>query len=221
MKSTIHYVIILDQSGSMIDLRKEVVSSFNNQVRSIRTMKQNAPDTEIKCTLCMFNDVIEFRFINKDIDALKLMSYNEYSPDSLTALYDAIGASFNKLDGIMNPGDKGFVAIFTDGYENCSRKFSGEDIQQLFDRSKDRNVEVSFFCRNEDATHHKADLNLNEDQILGISLNNEGLNLMEDRICYRMQSIMAFDSSQFFYRKFMPKNPVIMDNDLEDTEEKG
>jgi len=36
MKKTIHYALILDQSGSMNDLKNEVISSFNEQIDSIR-----------------------------------------------------------------------------------------------------------------------------------------------------------------------------------------
>ena len=35
MKDTIHYVLILDQSGSMAQLKQEVILSFNEQVDMI------------------------------------------------------------------------------------------------------------------------------------------------------------------------------------------
>jgi len=43
MKNTIHYVLILDQSGSMSDLKQEVVTSFNKQVDMIQKLMQAEP----------------------------------------------------------------------------------------------------------------------------------------------------------------------------------
>ncbi len=58
MKNTIHYVLILDQSGSMSNLKKEVILSFNEQVDMILKLKKGEPESNIKLTLCTFNDVV-------------------------------------------------------------------------------------------------------------------------------------------------------------------
>lgn len=97
MKNTIYYAFILDQSGSMQGLRKEVVSSYNEQVEAIKKLKKNNPDSEIKFTICTFNDEIKFKLVNQNIDELKKIKPNEYQPNSCTALYDAIGLTFMKI----------------------------------------------------------------------------------------------------------------------------
>jgi LEA14-like dessication related protein len=56
MENIIHYAFILDQSGSMQCLKQEVVTSYNEQVEAISKLKLNNPDSEIKFTLCVFND---------------------------------------------------------------------------------------------------------------------------------------------------------------------
>ena len=74
MKKIIHYALILDQSGSMQCLKEEVISSFNEQVEAIKKLQQNNPDSEIKFTLCTFNDEIEYKFIARSIDELKKLN---------------------------------------------------------------------------------------------------------------------------------------------------
>src|SRR5690606_20794182 len=120
MKTIIHYAFILDQSGSMELLKEAVISGFNEQVQSIAGLRKNNPDSEIKFTLCMFNDTAEFRFIDAHVDELNPLLPEDYNPDSCTALYDAIGATFNKINHQVEISDKVFIAIFTDGLENAS-----------------------------------------------------------------------------------------------------
>lgn len=100
MKKTIHYALILDQSGSMQDLKQEVISSFNEQVEMILKLQKNEQDVEIKITLCVFNDEVKFKSIGQNIDLLKKLTPTDYQPDSCTALYDAIGITILKVKEI-------------------------------------------------------------------------------------------------------------------------
>ena|SRR5690554_4730228 len=106
MKSIIHYAFILDQSGSMCNLKKEVITGFKEQVETIRKMNEKNPDVEIKVTLCMFNDVIDFRYIDQGMESLKPLSPHEYSPESVTALYDALGTTIVKLKDLVKDSEK-------------------------------------------------------------------------------------------------------------------
>lgn len=78
MKNTIHYVLILDQSGSMFQLKREVILSFNEQVDMILKLKKKEPDSKIKLTLCIFNDVVDFKFIAHDVDQIKKLTDADY-----------------------------------------------------------------------------------------------------------------------------------------------
>ena len=130
MKRTIHYALILDQSGSMKRIQKEVVSSFNEQIEAIKKLKKSNPDSEIKFTLCTFNDEIEFIFIDQNINKLKKIKPDDYQPSFCTALYDAMGLTFSKIKGLLKPNDQVFIAIFTDGLENASTDYTAGDIRK-------------------------------------------------------------------------------------------
>lgn len=116
MKNTVHYVLILDQSGSMQSLKEVTISSFNEQIDSIRGLVRKEPDTEVKVTLCVFNEDIEMRMVAADIDQVVRLSGRNYRPDSCTALYDAMGITMLTMQETVQPTDKVFLAIFTDGH---------------------------------------------------------------------------------------------------------
>lgn len=192
MKKKIHYAFILDQSGSMSPLKHEVISGFNEQVDSILKLKKNNPETEIKVTLCMFNDLVEFGFINKPVNDLKPLSENDYVPGFCTALFDAIGATFKKISEHIKPSDKVFIAIFTDGLENASTDYSAEEVQKILAQSTENNWETKFFCSNKDNLFYKTHLNLEDDNIFNITLDEPGIKSMKSEICYKLQKLIHY-----------------------------
>ncbi len=184
METTIHYAFILDQSGSMTPLKHEVISGFNEQVEAIAKLKKENPDSEIKFTLCVFNDTIEFRCINKSIDKLKPLKSHQYEPNSSTALYDALGTTIKKVNEQFMPNDKVFIAIFTDGLENASTDFSSTDIRRLLAQAEEKKWEIRFFCQKEDSLFYKSHLGISDNQMMNISLNEAGFRVMESEICW-------------------------------------
>lgn len=196
MKNTIHYVLILDQSGSMSNLKKEVILSFNEQVDMILKLKREEPESKIKLTLCAFNDVVDFKFIDQNIDLIKKLTDADYQPDCCTALYDAIGASFVKITELSEPGDQVFFAIFTDGLENASKHYRAEDIRFKLEQAEKQGWDVKFFCRYEDKLFYQSRLNLSEKYVVGITLDKVGLEVMENQVMYRMKDMVQKQKKQ-------------------------
>ena len=196
MKNTIHYVLILDQSGSMSDLKKEVILSFNEQVDMILKLKKEEPKANIKLTLCAFNDVIDFKYIDQNIDLIKKLTDADYQPDCCTALYDAIGASFVKISELIKSGDQVFFAIFTDGLENASKHYRAEDIQFKLEVAEKNGWIVKFFCRYEDKLFYQSRLNLSEKHVFGITLDSVGMELMDNEIHYRLKDMVHRQKKQ-------------------------
>ena len=196
MKNTIHYVLILDQSGSMSDLKKEVILSFNEQVDMILKLKKKEPESNIKLTLCIFNDVVDFKFIAHDVDQIKKLTDADYQPDCCTALYDAIGASFVKIAELSKTGDQVFLAIFTDGLENASKHYRAEDIKFKLEEAEKNGWDVKFFCRYEDKLFYQSRLNLSERLVVGITLDKVGLEVMDNQVMYRMKEMVQKQKKQ-------------------------
>ena len=196
MKNTIHYVLILDKSGSMSNLKKEVILSFNEQVDMILKLKREEPESNIKLTLCAFNDVVEFKFIDQNVDLIKKLTDADYQPDCCTALYDAIGTSFVKITELSEPGDQVFIAIFTDGLENASKHYRAEDIKFKLEHAEKQGWEVKFFCRYEDKLFYQSRLNLSEKYVVGITLDKVGLEVMDSEIRYRIKDMVQKQKKQ-------------------------
>jgi hypothetical protein len=190
MKKTIHYALILDQSGSMHHLKQEVISSFNEQVELIFKLQKNEPEVEITITLCIFNDEICFQYIAKNIDQLQKLTATDYQPNSCTALYDAIGITMLKLNEIKQPEEQVFLAIFTDGLENASKEYTASDIRHKLKKVEKDGWEVKFFCRYEDIVHYKRDLDLSDNMQICLSLNEDGFKAMENQVFYSLEKMI-------------------------------
>lgn len=147
MENAIHYAFILDQSGSMQCMKQKVVTSYNEQIEAISKLKLNNPDFGIKFTLCVFNDEINLKFIDRNTEELKKLKPDEYQPNSCTALYDAIGITLSKLANHINPEDQVFFAIFTDGLENASSDFSAKDIRNRLRQAEKMGGKLNSFVR--------------------------------------------------------------------------
>jgi len=189
MKNTIHYVLILDQSGSMSQLKQEVISSFNEQVEMILKLMQTEPDSVIKLTLCIFNDIVELKFVDHSVDQIKKLTLEDYQPFSFTALYDAIGASFMKISELVEPDDQVFFAIFTDGLENASKFYTAEDINYKINSAEKNGWIIKFFCRYEDRLFYKSKLNISDKHVVGITLDKVGLEVMDNEIHFRLKGM--------------------------------
>jgi len=182
MKKTIHYALILDQSGSMQDLKDVVITSFNEQVEMIMKLQKKEPDVEIKITLCIFNDEVDFKYTCQNLDYLQKLTSTDYQPNSCTALYDAMGITMLKIHEIMQPKDQVFLAIFTDGLENASKNYTAKDIRLKLKMVEKEGWEIQFFCRYEDADNYRQKLDLSDNVCFQIIAEPEGIKLMEKQI---------------------------------------
>ena len=109
-----YLAIVLDESGSMTSIKEEVVTSFNELIQA----HPNVP-----FTLCRFNS----HFHIQDNEPL-----TDYYPEMMTALYDAICNTVDYVgEKLHKEGFTGKVvlAIITDGYENASKQFTHQDVE--------------------------------------------------------------------------------------------
>lgn len=191
MENVIHYLMILDKSGSMAAIRKEVISTFNEQVDQIQKLKRKNPEFDIRITLCTFNDDLEFPFVNENVDAITRMKKSDYQPDSCTALYDAIGVSFLRLNELVKLGEQVIVGIITDGLENASKTYTGSDVRVKIQQAREKSWDIQFFCRAEDNEMYLHSLNLNRDDMSSISMDQKGLLSMNSQMMYCMDSAIS------------------------------
>lgn len=136
MKTKIFNLIILDESGSMMSIKKEAIDSVNETVQTIRAAQQKHTDQDHYVSLVTFNN--EAKTVYECVGVNEIMELNEetYQPNCCTALYDAMGKSLSILRKKVAADDKVLVTIVTDGCENASYEYSGAAIKALVDELK-------------------------------------------------------------------------------------
>lgn len=124
-------VLVLDESGSMDNVKEQIIASVNNFV-------DGQKNTKGKCnyTLIKFANKCETVYNNIPISEVEKMTLETYKPGGMTALYDAIGSVFTIYKNSSNV----ILVIVTDGRENSSMTFTKSKIKQLMDIYTDKNA---------------------------------------------------------------------------------
>lgn len=128
---TQYVAFVLDQSGSMLDIKEKAISAFNEQLLTLR--KESGADIKTLVTVTKFNDFVV------PGDVVPLVSVDEldentYRPSGLTALFDAIGETVLKIAKRYRDDDSDAAVLFvivTDGLENASMKFNQDKIKGM------------------------------------------------------------------------------------------
>lgn len=121
-------IVIMDRSGSMASMYEHTISGFNEFLKS----QQELPG-EAKMTYVQFDNKYEVVHDCVDIKEIPELTGETFQPRGTTSLYDAIGKTFNTIGKRLSetpeeerPG-KVIIAIMTDGGENTSQEFKGEE----------------------------------------------------------------------------------------------
>lgn len=126
-----HFLLIVDESGSMISLRSKAIKIVNERIEKIRIESLNKGQTSY-ISLMKFssdNKMLEFCV---DSDNMRNINSLDYKPDNgLTALMDATGDGINRLTLLDNGNPSFVVMVITDGLENNSKRFNKTSLNQL------------------------------------------------------------------------------------------
>ena len=151
MKTRIHNLIILDESGSMESIKRAAINGMNETVQSIRDAQKKHEDQEHIVSLVSFNSSeIKGIYDCVPVAEVKELTDKEYVPDCCTPLYDAMGLSLNHLRAKVNDEDKVLVTIITDGEENSSSEYNSAAIKALVDSLKEKGWVFAYIGANQD-----------------------------------------------------------------------
>ena len=124
-------VVILDESGSMENVRDSMLKSLNDLIREQKQIKERPASF----TLVKFSDKVKRIREIEPLETTSLLEYNDYVPSGSTALYDAIGSTINRF---RNEKDV-LMVIITDGQENASRKYNKSYVNEKIEQMKSKN----------------------------------------------------------------------------------
>jgi len=192
-KHQVHNLIILDESGSMEEIKNSIIMGFNELIESIKEIEIKFPKQEHFISMVSFNShkINTIHYVEPCLKLEKINS-NSYFLNSLTPLYDAIGFSTNKLDTYLR-GKTNYsvlVTILTDGEENASKEYSKLNVKKLIEKLKTKNWTFTYI-----GTNHNIEKTANELDIfntLSFSGDTEGISKMfeiekESRAKYSMK----------------------------------
>lgn len=179
----IYNVIILDESGSMSSIYKETLQSMNEVLSGIRKNQEEQPDQQHNVTIVTFegNGIkgVKTRRDRVPVEKIKDFTEKDYRPGGCTPLYDAMGQTLNRLEGLVSEGDKVMATIITDGYENASEEYSGKTIKALVTRLREKGWVLAYIGANQDAVEVARDLNISN--ALNYDASPEGMIMMSAR----------------------------------------
>lgn len=112
--------VVIDRSGSMVGVRNEVISGYNQWRRATL----DAGGQDYPTTLILFDTAITTLCGNQPLAESPQLDYSSYAPSGFTALNDAIAHAIRVMKGQIKKKDRAIVCIITDGQENASKEFS-------------------------------------------------------------------------------------------------
>ena len=159
----VHNLIILDESGSMSSIKPQIISGFNELVQSIKGIEGQFPEQEHFISLVSFNAINNkiLHFVDP-IEKLDAINDSNYTPASLTPLYDAMGFSISKLQHYLE-GKENYnvlVTVLTDGEENASKEYTGSTIKKLVDDLKQQNWTFTYIGADHDVEAMASKINI-------------------------------------------------------------
>lgn len=145
-------VFILDRSGSMSGLEKDVIGGFNSTIK-----RQKEEKGECLVSTVLFNSESKVVHDRLPIKEIKNMEDSDYIPSGSTALIDALGDSIkyiSKVHKIIRKEDVPKHTIFiitTDGQENSSHKYSSDEVKKMITAKQEKGWEFIYLASNIDA----------------------------------------------------------------------
>ena len=138
-ETRIYNLIILDESGSMGNIQQQALAGVNETIQTIRASQQENPDDHQMFSFVTFDQGprrrpdVRLVIDNEKIENVEDVKPEQYNPEGMTPLYDAMGKAITALQELVRDGDHVLVTVVTDGYENASRYYTAEMIKELVD----------------------------------------------------------------------------------------
>lgn len=167
-KHQVHNLIILDESGSMSSIKNTIIHGFNELVQTIKGIEKQFPEQEHFVSFVSFNSLGQklLHFIDP-ASKLEQIDDKSYNPDAMTPLFDAMGFSVNKLkQSLQGQTDYNvLVTVLTDGEENDSKEFSGNDIKKLVEELKQNRWTFTYIGTDHDVEKIAISLSINNTMV--------------------------------------------------------
>lgn len=179
MKNFTEIIAIIDESGSMSNLKSDVIGGFNGFIE-----EQKKVDGDAILTTIMFSSGRDKYYkVCDGIDLKEFEGLNEsnYRPHNMTSLYDAIGRALSenkkriKSLSKKDRPDRTILAILTDGLENASREYDKSGILKKIKKREDKGWLVIYLGANQDAFAEGSKFGVSKNKALTYTADSDGM----------------------------------------------
>lgn len=142
MTSRQHIILLVDNSWSMKQFFPKITEGINNLIYKLRAERSN-----VRLSLITFSDRSKNIWMDIHISNLLLIHPSTFDAVGGTALYDAVGDILSQF----HPQDGTHVTLYivTDGEDNCSSRYSKENIDNLLEQATGTGHWTVIFCDTE------------------------------------------------------------------------
>ena len=183
-KTTLYHFIV-DQSGSMKGMEQQAIAGFNTQLEKIQDLEKKMPDRKFLCSLTFFNSEVQDILKNEPVKQIELLSNNNYRPEGMTSLLDAVGGSIDRIEKqfgkeLENDEISVVMIIITAGYENASRYFTYHMVTEKIVRFDETGKwTFSYLGADFDAIHTSKMMNIRKENVMNFKKNSYA-SMMDD-----------------------------------------
>ena len=138
--------LLLDESGSMHPRKNSLVGGFNELIQKQRRLNPHG----CRVSLFTFNEEVRQVYSLKPLSEVPLLTSDDYHPDCMTALRDAMSHVLGKIeeDFDVESGRTVLLVVMTDGEENASMAVSVTELKTALANFKGQ---ITYMGSNQDA----------------------------------------------------------------------
>ena len=173
----VQIICILDRSGSMYSLEKDVIGGYNAFLK-----KQRQESGKAEVTTVLFDDQYEKVADAVDLQAVNDITAAEYFARGNTALMDAIGRTIRETlakmenDGVCPAKRRVLVLIMTDGLENASKEYNKAAVKSLIEATtKEYAWTYEFIGANIDSAAEAKSIGIDASHSMNYDADSEGV----------------------------------------------
>lgn len=188
-KNSTELVFILDKSGSMHGLEADTIGGFNSVIE-----EQKKLDGEVLVSTVLFSNESEVIHDRVSIGKIAPMTDGDYRVGGCTALLDAVGGAIKHIEQVHKyirsedvPENTMFV-ITTDGLENASRKYTGDQVRKKIEEKKKEGWNFIFLASNIDAAESAGNIGIDACNAAQFDATPAGSRMMFEKACAEVSS---------------------------------
>lgn len=158
-------IVIVDRSGSMMGMAREVSNSITAFVKE----QQEVKDSEAMLQIVEFDHEVKF------YDNIDIKEFDSYTLKArgMTAMNDALG---KVLSQDYKDSKNVFVVIVTDGQENSSKEYTLSEVKSLVDKRTEEGWDFTWMSANLNAAHESTKFGFDLNKTINLDKVDGGVN---------------------------------------------